>query len=150
MTMNFYADLQTLNSVYFIFSVCLEMRKREGIAAIFGQTSRTAQAHLQLISNATNIPHIEAIWNPQTSRLPFSISVYPNNEELYKAFADIIKHWHWKIFTVIYEDRNSKKKELKCLLSIRVCLKSSLNAFRVQICSGFLIYLDQDELMNLE
>ncbi|XP_053396130.1 glutamate receptor ionotropic, kainate 2-like [Mercenaria mercenaria] len=95
--------------------ICSEMRRRNGVAAVFGQASPTSQAHMQLLCNTTEIPYIEASWSARASREAFSVSVFPVNEELSRAFADLIKHWSWKRFTVIYEDRYSLVRLQKIL-----------------------------------
>ncbi|KAH3746347.1 hypothetical protein DPMN_180754 [Dreissena polymorpha] len=85
---------------------------RGGIAAKFGPVSEIARAHVQGLSQAFEIPHLQAAWDARNPREDFSISVYPDHEVLSGAYADLIKYWKWTQFTVIYEDNNSE-----CLLS---------------------------------
>jgi hypothetical protein len=84
------------------------MKRRNGIAAVFGRASETSQSHMKLLCDTTQIPFIDTSWKARDSRATFAINLYPVNEELSKAFADIVKYWDWKIFTVIYEDRNGE------------------------------------------
>ena len=90
----------------FLFSVCRQIK--EGIAAVFGPINNVARAHVQSICNAFEIPHLQAQWDPREPRDYFSISVYPDAFTLSKAYADLIKEWKWKQFTVIYEDNDGK------------------------------------------
>ncbi|XP_052237251.1 glutamate receptor ionotropic, kainate 2-like isoform X4 [Dreissena polymorpha] len=85
--------------------VCRQMRG--GIAAIFGPVSEISRAHVQGLSQAFEIPHLQAAWDARNPREDFSISVYPDHEVLSGAYADLIKYWKWTQFTVIYEDNNS-------------------------------------------
>ncbi|XP_060567354.1 glutamate receptor ionotropic, kainate 1-like [Ruditapes philippinarum] len=87
--------------------VCREMKAHGGIAAVFGPFSEISRAHVHSLCNAFEIPHIQAIWDSREPREYFSISVYPDHDVLSQAFADIVKHWEWKTFTVIYEDGES-------------------------------------------
>lgn len=84
------------------------MRAHGGIAAVFGPISEISRAHVQSLCNAFEIPHIQGVWDSRVPREYYSISVYPDHDELGRAFADLIKHWEWKTFTVIYEDGESK------------------------------------------
>ncbi|XP_053396125.1 glutamate receptor ionotropic, kainate 2-like isoform X3 [Mercenaria mercenaria] len=99
--------------------VCREMRAPGGIAAVFGPVSEISRAHVQSLCNAFEIPHIQAVWDSRVPREYFSISVYPDHEVLGRSFADLIKHWEWKSFTVIYEDGESLVRLQKLLETAR-------------------------------
>ena len=89
-----------------MFSVCRQMK--EGIAAVFGPVSRIPRAHVQSICQAFEIPHLNAQWDPRESLDYFTISLYPDNGILSTASAELIRHWNWKQFTVIYENDDGR------------------------------------------
>ncbi|XP_052810419.1 glutamate receptor ionotropic, kainate 2-like isoform X2 [Mya arenaria] len=97
--------------------MCRQMRG--GIAAIFGPVSDISRAHVQALSQAFEIPHIESVWDARTPREYFSINVYPDHEVLSQAYAAVLVHWEWKEFTVIYEDNNSLIRLQKILETAR-------------------------------
>ena len=86
----------------FILTVCRQMK--EGIAAVFGPITKIPRAHVQSICNSYEIPHLNAQWDARDSNDYYSISVYPEYNKLSEAYADLLKHWGWTRFTVIYED----------------------------------------------
>ena len=92
--------------IFFFISVCRQIK--EGIAAVFGPINKVPRAHVQSICNAFEIPHLQAQWDSRENRDYFSISVYPDAQTLSRAYADLLKEWHWKQFTVIYEDNDGR------------------------------------------
>ncbi|XP_060574773.1 glutamate receptor ionotropic, kainate 2-like isoform X2 [Ruditapes philippinarum] len=82
--------------------VCRQMK--EGIAAVFGPITKIPRAHVQSICNSYEIPHLNAQWDARDSNDYYSISVYPEYNKLSQAYANLLKHWGWTRFTVIYED----------------------------------------------
>ena len=91
---------------FFCVSVCRQIK--EGIAAVFGPINKVPRAHVQSICNAFEIPHLQAQWDSRENRDYFSISVYPDAQTLSRAYAELLKEWHWKQFTVIYEDNDGR------------------------------------------
>ncbi|XP_052810223.1 glutamate receptor ionotropic, kainate 2-like isoform X2 [Mya arenaria] len=87
------------------YKVCRQMK--EGIAAVFGPISKIPRAHVQSICQAFDIPHLSAQWDPRETRDYYSINVYPDNDVLGRASAELVRYWNWKHFTVIYEDDDS-------------------------------------------
>ncbi|GFR85424.1 ionotropic glutamate receptor [Elysia marginata] len=75
----------------------------EGIVAMFGPISTVAAGHIQSVCNSFEIPHLQWRWDPRESREYFSISLYPQYLTLSRAYQDVIKHWEWKRFSVLYE-----------------------------------------------
>ena len=78
------------------------------IAGIFGPVSDTSRGYVQSLAQTFLIPHINAVWDSRTEREYFSVNVYPDHEVLSGAYADLIKYFGWKDFTVIYDDNDSK------------------------------------------
>ncbi|XP_050390802.1 glutamate receptor ionotropic, kainate 2 [Patella vulgata] len=78
----------------------------QGVAAIFGPISSLSAAHVQSMCNAFEIPHLQWHWDPRDSRDYYSISLYPNYLTLSGAYKDVVKHWGWDEFTVLYEDND--------------------------------------------
>ncbi|GFO27215.1 ionotropic glutamate receptor [Plakobranchus ocellatus] len=76
---------------------------QEGIAAMFGPISSVAAGHVQAVCNSFEIPHLQWRWDPRDTRDYFSVSLYPHYLTLSSAYKDLIEHWEWKRFTVLYE-----------------------------------------------
>ncbi|KAH3889063.1 glutamate receptor ionotropic, kainate 2-like isoform X2 [Dreissena polymorpha] len=102
MVVYFAPEVQPNDSFEANKEVCRQMK--EGIAAVFGPVSRIPRAHVQSICQAFEIPHLNAQWDPRESLDYFTISLYPDNGILSTASAELIRHWNWKQFTVIYEN----------------------------------------------
>ncbi|KAK3097411.1 hypothetical protein FSP39_009413 [Pinctada imbricata] len=97
-----------------------------GGKAVFGPTSRTSVAHVQSICNFLAIPHIKFHWDPydinigtrDPGKTHMSINVYPHYIKISEAYRDLINHWGWTTFTVIYEDNDG-------LIRLQEVLKTS-------------------------
>ena len=101
-----------------------------GIAAVFGPISKIPRGHVQSICQAFDIPHLQAQWDSRYQRDDFSISVYPDYVRLCEAYADLIKEWGWKRYTIIYEDNDSKYfQSLTALLVYRVLTTIKIQSF---------------------
>lgn len=81
---------------------------KEGIAAVFGPISKIPRAHVQSICGAFDIPHMSAQWDPRETREYYAINLYPDNDIIGRAAAELIEHWGWNKFTIIYEDDDGK------------------------------------------
>lgn len=83
-----------------------------GSIALFGPLGGRVYVHVQSISDALEIPHVECHWNSMRhTRNQLSVNVYPKQNLLSAAFIDIVKAWNWKTFVIIY-DLNEGIKEL--------------------------------------
>lgn len=76
---------------------------RDGIAAVFGPMSAISAAHVQSICDALEIPHIETRWDFREIPDFYAINLYPHYKTLAKAYMDIISHWQWSSFTILYQ-----------------------------------------------
>ncbi len=105
-----------------------------GLVALFGPQAPQNAGHIQSLSEALHIPHIETRWRivPSTVLLyyrvkiirnrnrnnfarwdyslekkEFSMNLHPHPSIVGKAFADLIREMNWKSFIIIYEDEES-------------------------------------------
>ena len=76
---------------------------KDGVAAIFGPMSSLSAAHVQSICDAMEIPHVETRWDFRENRDFYAINLYPYYRTLSRAFIDLINHWSWTTFTILYE-----------------------------------------------
>ncbi|XP_002002744.3 glutamate receptor ionotropic, kainate 2 [Drosophila mojavensis] len=80
-----------------------------GVAAIFGPSSKAASDIVAQIANTTGIPHIEYDWKLEATRQEhlnnqMTVNVAPALSALSRAYYDIIKtNYEWRTFTLIYE-----------------------------------------------
>ncbi|XP_018059496.1 PREDICTED: glutamate receptor ionotropic, kainate 2-like [Atta colombica] len=85
----------------------------KGVAAIFGPTSRYTRGIVASIAARFDIPHIEYVWR-ETEELikknkknkilsPMTINIFPANEKVSQAIADVIESMKWRNFAAIYE-----------------------------------------------
>ncbi|XP_017012821.2 glutamate receptor ionotropic, kainate 2 [Drosophila takahashii] len=81
-----------------------------GVAAIFGPSSKTNSDIVEVLCNMTGIPHMQFDWHPQQSgreRLnhQLTVNVAPMELFLSSAFLDILssKSFDWRSFTIAYE-----------------------------------------------
>ncbi|XP_068151172.1 glutamate receptor ionotropic, kainate 2 [Drosophila tropicalis] len=80
-----------------------------GVAAIFGPSSKAASDIVAQIANTTGIPHIEYDFKLEAVRQEhlnhqMSVNVAPTLSVLSRAYFEIIKtNYEWRIFTLIYE-----------------------------------------------
>uniref|UniRef100_A0A0A1XQS4 Glutamate receptor 1 n=2 Tax=Zeugodacus cucurbitae TaxID=28588 RepID=A0A0A1XQS4_ZEUCU len=77
-----------------------------GVAAIFGPQSSNTASHVQSICDNMEIPHLENRWDYRLRRESCLVNLYPHPNTLAKAYVDIVKHWEWKTFTIIYENND--------------------------------------------
>ncbi|XP_016946037.3 glutamate receptor ionotropic, kainate 2 isoform X1 [Drosophila suzukii] len=80
-----------------------------GVAAIFGPSSKAASDIVAQIANTTGIPHIEYDLKLEATRQEhlnhqMSVNVAPSLSVLSRAYFEIIKtNYEWRTFTLIYE-----------------------------------------------
>jgi len=80
---------------------------RDGMAGIFGPQSENTANHVQSISDAMEVPHIETRWNYKLNRDEYSVNLYPHPTSLSQAYYDVIKKLDWKSFVVLYDSGES-------------------------------------------
>jgi glutamate receptor, ionotropic, invertebrate len=94
----------------------------EGVAAIFGPSSRTTSGIVGSICNAMEIPHITYHWSPEPlggrdNPHRMTINLFPDSDVLARAMADVIVDYTWKSYTIVYETDESLMR-LKDILQI--------------------------------
>ncbi|KAL7636661.1 UNVERIFIED_CONTAM: hypothetical protein RMT77_012408 [Armadillidium vulgare] len=75
-----------------------------GVQAIFGPFDTILGSHIQSITDALDIPHIEARIDLEPQEKEFSINLFPSHSHLNKAYKDMIQFLNWKKVAIIYED----------------------------------------------
>ncbi|XP_014473269.1 PREDICTED: glutamate receptor ionotropic, kainate 2-like [Dinoponera quadriceps] len=95
----------------------------EGVAAIFGPTSSHTRGIVASTAARFNVPHIEYVWR-ESERLrtdksvppsPMTINVYPDNERISQAIADVVDSMQWRNYAVIYENDDGLSRIQKTL-----------------------------------
>ncbi|TMW44675.1 hypothetical protein DOY81_010240, partial [Sarcophaga bullata] len=83
-----------------------------GVAAIFGPSSKAFSDIVALIANTTGIPHMQYDWNIEIDleqhkmNHRMTVNVAPPLAKLSRAYLDIIKmNFEWKKFTIYYETK---------------------------------------------
>lgn len=74
------------------------------------------------IADAVDVPHITAHWEREPlggRRKPnqMTLNIYPDNEVLSRAYAELLIDYTWKSYTIIYEDDDGLMR-LKDVLQI--------------------------------
>ncbi|XP_001968234.3 glutamate receptor ionotropic, kainate 3 [Drosophila erecta] len=96
-----------------------------GVAAIFGPSSKAASDIVALVCNSTGIPHIEfdiADEGVQAEKPnhQLTLNLYPAQAILSKAYADIVQNFGWRKFTIVYDADDAKAAaRLQDLLQLR-------------------------------
>ncbi|KAL7742445.1 hypothetical protein ACLKA6_019075 [Drosophila palustris] len=84
-----------------------------GVAAIFGPSSKAASDIVALVCNNTGIPHIEfdvadEEHQEEKPNHQMTLNLYPSQPILSKAYADIVQNLGWRKFTVVYDADDTK------------------------------------------
>ncbi|XP_053961748.1 glutamate receptor ionotropic, kainate 2 isoform X1 [Anastrepha ludens] len=96
----------------------------DGVAAIFGPSSKASSDIVAVIANATGIPHIEFDWKFQSTfqervNNRMTVNVAPSIAMISKAYFSIIKSvYEWEQFTIVYETQEGLAR-LQDLLNIQ-------------------------------
>ncbi|XP_052837544.1 glutamate receptor ionotropic, kainate 2 isoform X1 [Drosophila gunungcola] len=103
-----------------------------GVAAIFGPSSKTNSDIVQVLCNMTGIPHLQFDWQPQLSARErvnhqLTVNVAPMELLLSSAFSDILgsKSFDWKSFTIAYE-KNAHLNRLQHILAWKQLHKTGI------------------------
>lgn len=95
--------------MFFVFFVLACNQAGLGVAAIFGPRSPGLAGHINSMCNTLEIPHLEARLEPRIDNTQlFAMNMYPESSQLSRAYLDILKHFDWKKFCVIYGDQSGK------------------------------------------
>lgn len=87
---------------------------RNGSRVIFGPFSRASANHVQSIGRGLQIPVIQAHWDPRDlitntfsrDKSPSFVNLYPSYANLSQGYRYIVREFHWKNLTLLYEDDN--------------------------------------------
>ncbi|KAH8353487.1 hypothetical protein KR084_011300 [Drosophila pseudotakahashii] len=96
-----------------------------GVAAIFGPSSKAASDIVALVCNNTGIPHIEfdvsdEELQEEKPNHQLTLNLYPSQVILSKAYADIVQNFGWRKFTIVYDADDVKAAaRLQDLLQLR-------------------------------
>lgn len=98
--------VQPQDSFHASKKICKQLE--EGVAAVFGPLSSSSAAHVQSMCYALEVPHLQARWDSRDIKDIdyFSINLYPHYLTLSRVFLDLVVHWNWKRFTILYEDND--------------------------------------------
>ncbi|XP_012061138.1 PREDICTED: glutamate receptor ionotropic, kainate 2-like [Atta cephalotes] len=94
----------------------------EGVAAIFGPSSRYTSGIVASIAARFDIPHIEYVWREsegkenQKKSSSMTINIFPASEQVSQAIADIIDSMNWQKFAAIYETDEGLSRLQKTLI----------------------------------
>lgn len=75
-----------------------------GIAAVFGPQSDLTSMHVQSMCDDLEVPHVLTRWEYRLQRDDISVNLYPQYSVLNSAFFQLVEHWHWKKFFLLYEE----------------------------------------------
>ncbi|XP_072394933.1 glutamate receptor ionotropic, kainate 2 [Diabrotica undecimpunctata] len=75
-----------------------------GVQAIFGPSDPILGAHIQSICEALDVPHIEARVDFEPTSKELSINLHPSQENMNKAFKDLMAFLNWTKVAIIYEE----------------------------------------------
>ncbi|XP_036222655.2 glutamate receptor ionotropic, kainate 2 [Bactrocera oleae] len=84
-----------------------------GVLAIFGPSAKADSDIVSLICNATGIPHLQFDMGFEETNMErvnhqMSLNVFPTQQMLSKAYADIVLTYGWRKFTIIYDGDDPK------------------------------------------
>ncbi|XP_066250677.1 glutamate receptor ionotropic, kainate 2 [Euwallacea similis] len=75
-----------------------------GVQAIFGPTDPVLGAHIQSICEALGVPHLEARIDFEPTSKKLSINLHPSQENMNRAFKDLMSFLNWTKVAIIYEE----------------------------------------------
>ncbi|XP_071449244.1 glutamate receptor ionotropic, kainate 2-like isoform X2 [Hetaerina americana] len=76
----------------------------QGVAAIFGPSSRLTSSIVQSTCDTLEIPHLETRWDPKPHHRSCLLNLHPYPQSYSRALKDLLKAMQWKSFTIIYEN----------------------------------------------
>ncbi|CAH1132881.1 unnamed protein product [Ceutorhynchus assimilis] len=75
-----------------------------GVQAIFGPSDPILGAHIQSICEALDVPHLEARVDFEPASKQLSINLHPSQENMNRAFKDLMSFLNWTKVAIIYEE----------------------------------------------
>lgn len=79
-----------------------------GVQAIFGPSDPVLGAHIQSICEALDVPHIESRVDLEPLSKELSINLHPSQENMNKAYKDLMTFLNWTKVAIIYEEDYGK------------------------------------------
>lgn len=94
----------------------------KGVAAIFGPATPETSGIVSSIADTFEVPHIIAHWEREDVgsrrvKNDMTLNVFPDNDVLSRAFAELLIDYTWKSYTVVYEDDDGLMR-LKDILQV--------------------------------
>lgn len=71
---------------------------------MFGPFDPVLGSHIQSITDALDIPHLESRLDLEPQEKEFSINLFPSHVFLNQAYKDMIKFLKWKRVAIVYEE----------------------------------------------
>lgn len=87
-------------------TVCRQMES--GVQAVFGPSDPVLGAHIQSICEALDIPHIESRIDLEPLSKELSINLHPSQENMNRAYKDLMTFLNWTKVAIIYEEDYGK------------------------------------------
>ncbi|CRL04875.1 CLUMA_CG017927, isoform A [Clunio marinus] len=86
-----------------------KVERIEGVAAIFGPSSSETSGIVASIAESVEVPHLTAFWERESTGgegkpTQMTLNMYPDNEVLSRAYAELLIDYTWKSYTIIYEN----------------------------------------------
>ncbi|XP_031334835.1 glutamate receptor ionotropic, kainate 2-like isoform X2 [Photinus pyralis] len=81
-----------------------------GIAIVFSFLTEDNANTIQSLCDHKEIPMIQIVDSSEHINDCCSISMHPSRSALSKAFADLVKLWNWKSFTILYDNADNLSK----------------------------------------
>uniref|UniRef100_A0AAR5PLJ9 Receptor ligand binding region domain-containing protein n=1 Tax=Dendroctonus ponderosae TaxID=77166 RepID=A0AAR5PLJ9_DENPD len=75
-----------------------------GVQAIFGPSDPILGAHIQSICEALDVPHLEARIDFEPASKQLSINLHPSQDNMNRAFKDLMAFLNWTKVAIIYEE----------------------------------------------
>lgn len=71
---------------------------------MFGPFDPVLGAHIQSITDALDIPHLESRLDLEPQEKEFSINMFPSHIYLNQAYKDMIRFLKWNKVAIVYEE----------------------------------------------
>lgn len=102
-----------------------------GVQAIFGPSDPILGAHIQSICEALDVPHLEARIDFEPMSKELSINLHPSQENMNKAFKDLMTFLNWTKVAIIYEEDYGMYYSIYVLRRYIICYRK--DSFILQI-----------------
>jgi len=80
-----------------------------GVAAIFGPRSSSIASYINSMCNTLEVPHVEARLDARSGAgHVFSLNVHPQASQLGRVYVDMLQHFGWTKFCVVYGEHSGQ------------------------------------------